>query len=215
MQLTHDEARRLIEYDSDRALNSEKQRALTAHLQECGACRLHAVEMNDIENVLRDVMQKHWNQPPLPLSMDSIKIHAKHVNSLFAWRVSLASVAMVTFLFLVWGFKTTAFNSTDQRPLGVLPVPTPSVQLTTASAIPTRCDSVIYEVQEFDTLDNIADQFFVSREEIMAFNNMHSDQINESMELFIPQCNNTPTDTVHTPTTTLTPNIQLTIFTPG
>ena len=214
MQITHDEARWLIEYDSDRVLNSEKQRALTTHLQECEACRLRAVEMNNVENILRDAMQKHWNHRPLPLSIDSIKIQTKNVNSLFAWRVSLASVAMVTFLFLLWGFKITAFNSSESLPLGSLPVPTPSFQLTTASAISTRCDSVIYEVQEFDTLDSVADHFFVSREDIMAFNNMRSDQINESMELGIPQCNITPTGVVDTPTTTLTPNIQLTIFTP-
>ena len=215
MQITHDEARWLIEYDSDRALNSEKQRVLTAHLQECEECRLHAVEMNDVENVLRSVMQKHWSHAPLPLSMDSINIHVKNINSLFAWRMSLVSVVMVTFLFLIWGFKITAFNSSDQLPLGSLPVPTPSVQLTTASAISTRCDSVVYEVQEFDTLDDIADQFFVSREEIMAFNNMRSDKIYASMELSIPQCSITPTDTARTPTTTLTPNIQITIFTSG
>ena len=218
MQITHDEARWLIEYDSDGTLNSEKQRALIAHLQGCETCRLHAAEMKDVENVLRAVMQKHWNQSPLPLSIDSIKTHTKSINSLFAWRLSLVSVAMITFLFLIWGVKITAFNSPSPLPSGSLSVPTPSFQLTTASAISvisTKCDSVIYEVQEFDTLDDIADQFFVSKEEIMAFNNMHSDQINESMELFIPQCNSTPTDTVHTPTTTLTPNIQLTIFTPG
>lgn len=218
MQITHDEARRLIQYDLDRALNSEKQRVLTAHLQKCEACRAHAVDMNNVENILRDVMQKHWNQPPLPLSMDSIKIHTKSINALFAWRLSLVSVAMITLLFLIWGFKLAAFNSTDQLPLSVLPVPTPSVQSTTASAISaisTKCDSVIYEVQDFDTLDDIADQFLVSKEEIIAFNNMRTDMIYKSMELFIPQCNIGPTDTLHTPTTTLTPNIRLTIFTPG
>jgi len=215
MQITHDEARWLMEYDSDHALNLEKQRALTTHLQECEACRLHAVEMNNVENILRDVMQKHWNQHPLPLSMDSINIRTKGTNSLLAWRVSLASIAMVTFFFLIGGFKMTAFNSSDPTPLGNLSVPTPSVQLTTASAVSTQCDSVIYVVQEFDTLDDIADQFFVSKEEIIAFNNMHSAQITGSMELFIPQCNITPTSIVRTPTTTFTPNIQLTMFTPG
>ena len=215
MQITHDEARRMIEYDSERALNSEKQKTLTAHLQECEACRLHAVEMKEVENVLRGVMQKHWHQHPLPLSMDSIKIHAKNVNSPFAWRMSLASIVMVTFLFLIWGFKNTALNSSHQTPLGILPVPTPSVQLTMASAISTGCDSVIYEVQEFDTLEDIADQFSVLKEEIMALNNMRSDEIYASMELFIPQCNITPTGMPDTPTTTLTPIIQLTIFTPG
>ena len=215
MQITHDEARWLIEHDSERALNSEKQRALAAHLQECAACHAYAVEMKEVENVLRTVMQKRWNKRPLPLPMDSIKVHAKNGNSCFAWRMSLVSVGMVTFLFLIWGFKMTAFNSPDQTPLGSLPVPTPSVQLTTASAISTQCDSVIYEVQEFDTLDIVARQFFVSREEIMAFNNMRSDQVYASMKLKIPQCNLTPTNTAHTPTTTLTPNIQLTIFTPG
>ena len=216
MQITHDEARWLIEYDSDRALNSEKQRVLTAHLQECEACHRHAVEMNDVENVLRNVMHKHWSHPPLPLpiEMDSIRIRSKGVSP-FAWRISLTSVAMVTFLFLIWGLKITAFNSSDRLPLGSLPVPTPSVQLTTPSAISTQCDSVIYEVKEFDTLDDIADQFFVSREEIMAFNNMRSDKIYASMELSIPQCSITPTDTARTPTTTLTPNIKITIFTSG
>ena len=80
MQITHGEARRLIEYDSDYALDSEKQKALAAHLHECKACRLHLIEMNDVENILRGVMQKHWNQHPLPLSMDAINIQAKISN---------------------------------------------------------------------------------------------------------------------------------------
>jgi hypothetical protein len=64
-----------------------------------------------------------------------------------------------------------------------------------------------YSVRENDTLADIAHQFSVSEEEILAVNSLEAVTLSPSMELLIPVCNWTPTGTVHpvTFTTTYTP----------
>ena len=218
MQITHTEAQQLIQYDLDRALNSEKQKTLLAHLQECDACRAYADGMHNMENALNQVMHKQWNHHPLPLSMDSIRpqnILQKSTHSLFGLRTALVSILLVAFSFLIWQLTTTVYNSTEQVPSSILSVPTPSIQLSTASFESPKCAWSLHKVEPSDTLESIALQYSVSKEEIMIFNNMHFEQVYESMELKIPQCNPTPTVTAHMPTTTLTPILELTIDTPG
>lgn len=218
MQITHMEAHQLIQYNLDRALNSEKQKRLFAHLQECDTCRAYADGMHDMENVLHQVMHKQWNHHPLPLSMDSIRsqnIFPKNAHSLFVLRTALVSIVLVAFSFLIWQLRTTVDNSSEQISLSLAPVPTPSIQLSTASLESPECSWSLHKVDRMDTLDNIARQYSVSKDEIIIFNKMNSDLIYESMELKIPQCNPTPTVTAHMPTTTLTPILELSIDTPG
>jgi hypothetical protein len=218
MQIPHAEAHRLIQLNLDRALNTEKQRLLSTHLQECETCRAYVDGMLNVETLLRQVMNKRWDHPPLPLSLDSLRpqnILQKSANNLFGLRTALASMVLVAFAFFIWQLTTTVDHSSERIPSSVLPVPTPSNQFSTASLESHQCEWSLHKVETFDTLESIAFQYSVSKEEIMTFNSMNSELIYESMELKIPHCNVTPTMTAHMPTTTLTPVLELTIDTPG
>ena len=218
MQITHAEAHRLIQFDLDRVLDPEKQKFLFSHLEECDACRGYAVEMHAMENRLRELMSKQWNhQGPLPLSIDSIKAQSNvpgSASSLFQWRTALISMVLVAFSFIIWQLTATSLDSPGQIPSTILPVPTPST-LTTASLASPTCEWTLHKVEESDTLEGIAIQFSVSKQAIMTLNGMDSEWVYESMEIKIPQCDVTPTMTAHLPTTTLTPNLELFVDTPG
>ena len=218
MQISHADAHKLIQYNLDRALNSEKQKTLFTHLQECDECRAYADRMLNIEKMLHQVMNKQWRHHPLPLSLDSIRPHngfQKNLHSLFGLRTALISVVLVAFSFLIWQLRTTVNNSPGSIALSLAPIPTPSTQLSTASLESSKCEWSLYEVDRLDTLDSIALKYSVSKEQIMSFNNMNSEIIYESMELKIPQCAVTPTVTAQMPTTTLTPILEFTVDTPG
>ncbi|HKY53354.1 MAG TPA: LysM peptidoglycan-binding domain-containing protein, partial [Anaerolineales bacterium] len=164
------------------------------------------------------VMNKQWNHPPLPLSMDLLRtqdILQKSANTLFGLRTAMASMVLVAFAFFIWQL-TTVNDSSGQIPSNILPVPTPSNQFSTASLESTQCEWSLHKVEAFDTLDSIALRYSVSVEEIMTFNRMDSELVYESMELKIPRCGLTPTLTAGAPTTTLTPIFEsTTIDTPG
>jgi len=220
MQISHDEARSLVQFNSNRELNSDQQNMLASHLEECDACRAYAVGLEDVENTLRQVMHKQWDLSPLPLSVDFIRpqnTFKRSLDTFFTLRTSLASITLITIMFFIWEFTVTAYNSSEQAPLNILPVPTPSIQLSTTSSASPKCDGIIYKVKGDDTIAGIAKRFSVSKEEIMSFNNMQTEVLYKSMELDIPQCNTTPTGTAHSPTAaqTFTPILDLTIDTPG
>ena len=218
MQISHADAHELIQYNLDGALNSEKQKTLFAHLQECDECRAYAHRMRNIEKMLHQVMNKKWQQHPLPLSLDSIRPHdgfPKNMHSLFGLRTALISAVLIAFSFFIWQLRTTVNNSPGPIALSFAPIPTPSTQLSTASLESSKCQWGLHKVDWSDTLDSIALKYAVSKEEIKSFNNMNSEIIYESMELKIPQCDVTPTVTAQMPTTTLTPILEFTVDTPG
>ena len=214
MQITHSEAQHLIQYNLDRALDAEQQRMLLAHLQECNICRGYADGMLNIENTLRKVMNKRWNHRPLPLSIETIKSQ-KSSHHVFQFRTALVSALLVVFSFFIWQMTATVPDSSGQIPSNILPVPTPSIQLSTASIEAPKCKWSLHKVDDLDTLETIAQKYSVSMEEIITFNNMTSEVIYESMELKIPQCDVTPTVTAHMPTRTLTPSLESTLNTQG
>ena len=213
MQITHAEAHKLIQFNLDRALNLENQKMLFAHLQECESCRAYTDAMLNVENTLRLVMNKQWQFRPLPLWIGSIKSQ-KNTHPLFQLRTALISIVLVVFSFFIWEL-TAVYDSAGQTASNVPPVPTPSIQISTASIEAPKCKWSLHKVDHLDTLETIAYQYSVSKEDIVTFNNMSSDVIYESMEIKIPQCDATPTVTANMPTTTLTPILELSIDTPG
>ena len=213
MQITHAEAHKLIQFNLERALNVENQKMLFAHLQECESCRAYADGMRNVENALRHVMNKQWQFRPLPLSIGLIKSQ-KNTHPLFQWRTALVSMVLVVFSFCIWEL-TTVYDSSRQTASNVLPVPTPSIQLSTASIEAPKCKWSLHKVNHLDTLETIAYQYSVSKEDIITFNNMNSDVIYESMEIKIPQCDATPTATANLPTMILAPILELSTDTPG
>lgn len=218
MQITHAEAHRLIQFDLDHILDPEKQKFLFSHLEECDACRGYAVEMRAMENRLQVLMNKQWNhQGPLPLSIDSIKAQSNvpgSASNLFQLRTALLSMVLVAFSFIIWQLTATSFVSSGQIPSTILPVPTPST-LTTASLVSPTCEWTLHKVKTSDTLEGIAIQYSVSKQAIMTLNGMDSEWVYESIEIKIPQCDVTPTMTAYLPTTTLTPDLELFVDTPG
>ena len=219
MQITHAEAHTLIQYDLDRTLDPEKQTSLFAHLESCASCRGYADTLRNVDDQLRHIMNNQWSQSPLPLSIDLLKTQLnlpRGTQNLFQLRTALVSMFLVAFSFFIWQLTSPSSHPSVQSPSTIFPVPTPSTQLSTVSMEPTKCEwMLLYQVKATDTLETIASKYSVSKQEIMEFNGMGSEIINETMELKIPQCNATPTVTAQLPTTTLTPKLELFIDTPG
>jgi hypothetical protein len=213
MQITHAEAHKLIQFNLDRALNLENQKMLFAHLQECASCRAYADGMLNVDNTLRLLINKQWQFHPLPLSIGSIR-SKKNPHPLFQLRTALVSIFLVVFSFFIWEL-TTMYDSSGQTASNILPVPTPSIQISTASIEAPKCKWSLHKVDRLDTLETLAYQYSVSKEDIMIFNNMSSDVIYESMEIKIPQCDATPTATANLPTMILAPILELSTDTPG
>jgi len=72
MQITHEEAQHMIQYNADKSLPGDKEKALSEHLRECSVCRTYADQLNEMENTLIRVMRKQWHHHPAPLSIDAL-----------------------------------------------------------------------------------------------------------------------------------------------
>jgi LysM repeat protein len=222
MQITHEEAHRLIQFSMDQALKPQEKNILQTHLDDCMECRSFAKEINELEALLFPVMQKHWNLQPAPLSVEAItgkRNTPLQPSLILVTRTAMISIVFAAFVFSAWQFTVSNGRSATPMPVGVLPIPTPSGQSTSTKISFPNCEEVIYQVQENDTLESIAAQFSVSKDKIVAINNLSSETLNTKMELLIPICNSTPTGTVHpsTLTTTFTPLTGSTasVSTPG
>ena len=219
MQITHEEAQKLIQYNADQALDSQQKAALSAHLSHCAECSSYAQEIKDVETLLLSGMSREWNLQPPPLPINSLVARRSsklQISVLLATRTAIISIVFVALVFTAWQFTVSTRSTSVPLPAYILPVPTPSTQSTSTKIMLQNCEEVLYRVQENDTIARIAYQFSTSKEEIMAINNMKTETVNASMKLIIPICNSTPTSTVHpaTLTTTYTPATDPTSSTP-
>jgi len=220
MQITHGEARKFIQFNTDKALDSQGKAALSAHLKDCIECRAYAQDIEVVEGLLQSVMKRQWNLQPAPLSIKGFvakKDSKRQRSAILATRTAMAGIVFVALVFTAWQFALSGGPTSSQLPAGVLPVPTPSTQSTSTKIMLQNCEVTLYRVQEDDTLASIAYQFSISKEDIMSINNMKTETVNPSMNLRIPICDSTPTGTVDpaTLTITYTPVIGPTISTPG
>jgi LysM repeat protein len=219
MQITHEEACTLIQFNADNALNPQEKVDLSAHIKECMECRTYADEIKEVENILLPVMTRLWNIQPIPLSIGTIYARRNatiRMSMILATRKLAIGAILLAFIFSVWQFTVSGTGESSPVPMGVPPVPTPSTQSTSTKITFHNCTGVLYTVQENDTLESIAYQFTTSKQELMAANNLQTESINTGMELIVPVCHFTPTGTIHpaTLTTTYTPSISPTTFTP-
>jgi predicted anti-sigma-YlaC factor YlaD len=83
MPITHEEAHKLIQFNADEILKGVEKKLLEAHLDSCESCRIYAGSIQELESTLMPVMQRRWNQHPLPQSkrlavytIDRTKNHA-------------------------------------------------------------------------------------------------------------------------------------------
>lgn len=218
MQITHEEARQLIQFKADNRLNSTNEEKLNSHLKACQECQHYFDAIKETESMLRLTMRKQWNAHPLPLQTDAIyaKVNSNSgANILLSTRSALIGLAFVMFAFLAWQTMTSS-TSSAQVPLSTVPlIPTPSTQFTATNTLQNDCKYVRYLVQKGDTLEAIASQFSVSKESIITLNNLTSEAVVETQELAIPFCESTPTGTSRPPAYTITPYLQPISTTPG
>jgi hypothetical protein len=218
MQISHAEAMQLIEFQADYALYGNKEKFLIEHLKECAECRTYAQQLNQLENILKDVMRKQWNLRPAPLSVPALmekKIGKKYPNALLITRTALISIALLAFVIIGWQFTDANTRSISGTQFVMLPIPTPSTQITATSLLSSHCVQIHYHVQKNDTLESIATHFATSKETLMKLNNISSESVQPNSELFVPVCDTTPTNTLPPPTFTITPILDPTTSTPG
>ena len=220
MQITHQEARRLVQRKIDQALNPWENTVLSAHLQVCADCNVYIREMKDVEHILRPLLKRRWNREPIPLSMTLLKERNRKtaINPLLTMRKTALSLVAVALFFGFWQFIGSGPSLPGQIPPLASPAPTPSTTSTHTMLTLEGCEMALYIAQANDTLPGIAHRFSVPIEEIMEINQLKTEVLQTSMKLLIPVCSYTPARTAYpaTFTTTRTPSISKpTTFTPG
>ena len=216
-QISHEEARSLISFNADQALDADKYSILNAHLNDCAECRSYASELDEVESVLRKLSQK-LDQRPAPMNLDRILGQGKNTalgfaNSFTVTKMAMMVLAVIAVVFGSWQFSIIGVPSPTAT-YTAIPIPTPSTYLTSTRATLLDCEYVDYQVQAGDTLDSIASQFSIQKEVIMDFNEMQDEKIQLSMLIQIPLCTRTPTITIYPPNTTITITPQFKPITP-
>jgi hypothetical protein len=208
MTINHEEARRLIQFKADEALREVDNNLLEAHLRSCPDCQSYKASIDGLESFLRPLMQRKWNQYPLPLPTKKA-VSQRYANFkqtiFFATRILAMGLICIGFIFNIWQY-TKASGQKSSPPAAAIPlIPTPSLQSTRAEPTDQKCASILYTVQTNDTLESIADQFSVPAEKIRHANNLKTETLNSSMKLSIPICEPTPSGTPNMVRTTFTP----------
>ena len=134
MQITHEEARRLIQFRADNSLDAARGGMLKAHLEGCTECRNYLKTVNETEAVLRRTLQKEWDAQPLPLQMAAIhaKINSRtNTNIYLTTRTALVGIAFMMFAIIAWQSIATGVPTSRQNLPGNVPlIPTPATQYT-------------------------------------------------------------------------------------
>lgn len=218
MQITHEEAHRLIQFDADNALRPSEKHKLVEHLQLCAECQAYAQSIQGIELLLRPLLQKNWNKEPLPLSVTSItgKRNQEVTQGAFlATRIAIIGMICMGFLFSVWQFTVAGETRPTIAVASIPPMPTPSVQFINMTRTSGSCTNTLYIVKADDTIEGIAERFAVSKENILTANNLSPANLKVGMQILIPSCTSTPTGTMNAQTTTNTPSTKPVTTTPG
>lgn len=219
MQITHQEARHLIQARTDQALDAYKKEVLNIHLKDCIECADYANEVQETVTILRTTLQKQWNVQPAPLSVRDIKVkiisHPRLLD-LLTTRSALVGLTVIFFFFALWQFTATNYGAPNSITVGVPVIPTPSLLLTSTQSNFAHCQMIRYDVGQDDTLASLARQYSISEEVIRDLNHLQPDMITLPTMLILPFCELTPTGTTHPPTSiTNTPPLELISYTPG
>jgi LysM repeat protein len=217
MQISHLEARTLIQYSLDRSLNKEEKKVLEIHLETCNECITFANQVVRVEASLKSLATQYTSVQYTSLDINTF---TKQKNDRMVWLPQFATVSIIFLLFLfgAWQFSRADLPPLVNLPLQGAPIPTPSVTLTNTNTFLKDCQNVNYIVKEGDTLKSIANQFNVSQEHIQIENGISSIHLKVGTELVFLVCNTTPSLTTNPPThittTTFSPTTSLTAYTP-
>lgn len=216
MQITHEQARTWIHLASDESLNIDQKQMLRLHLDLCGDCRKYADGIQNMESLLRPLLQRQWNQQPVPLSIGGLisRGHSRTPDArVMATRIAAMCIMFLTFVFSAWQFSSLGSRSSSPGLANVPSMPMPLA--TSLTSTQTVCGSILYVVGKNDTLASIASQFSMPVEEIILSNSLTSNTMITGQELAIPICTSTPTAIVEPINITFTPNLERVTSTPG
>ena len=217
MAITHEEARKLIQFKADEALKEFDRNLLENHLRSCGECQVYETKVLEMESTLRPLLQRKWNQSPLPYSRPTVVLgdSKRYMQSIFfATRILAMGLICIAFLFNIWQFNRSEGQGPIQPSANIPLIPTPSLQSTQTKITDQKCKPIEYVVQQGDTLMSIAVHFSVSTEEIRYANQLKNDSLKQSMSLSIPACSPTPSGTPKIVNTTYTPLLGSNTLTP-
>jgi LysM domain-containing protein len=217
MQITHEEARQLIQFNTDHTLPLTKRELLDSHLKECVECTSYRQDMDAVGNTLQTTMRKHWSAQVRHLDVQIIREKLQPVSlssNFLPTRGVLVGMVVLLFVLASWQFVNSN-NKPAMLVTNLSPIPTPSLLLTGTNSNLNNCQKMKYEVQQGDTLERLAQQFSTSIEAISQLNNLQSTNIQPGMKLIVPVCDPTPTRTSRTPTLTITPMLEPITYTPG
>src|SRR5262245_23096504 len=102
MQITHEEARKLIQFGIEQTLILQEKNALRTHLEGCVECCAYAEEVKEVESILVPLMKRQWSLQPAPLSIPAL-VQRKNLNwqtnMILATRTVMISIVFAAFVF--------------------------------------------------------------------------------------------------------------------
>lgn len=217
MSITHEQARRLIQFNADRTLQGQDRSLLETHLEACQECRRYAESIDRLESILRPALQKRWKHQaiPHPSSMARPRRAGQLLQNVFlATRIAAMGIIGFVFLFNIWQITRSPGQGPVRPATLVQPAPTPSLVSTGTTTTSQQCSQVPYIVGKDDTLESLARAFAVPAQEIRRTNHLEDEPLAASMKLLIPVCGTLPPANRETTTTTHTPGTGTTTSTP-
>lgn len=224
VEITHREAKSLIQEAMDQFLETDDLSTLEAHLENCEECRSYANNLSDLESGLRRILHAQIDNQLPNLNLGDIIEPTMNPTwtSLFSPTNVLgrATIGITLLLgyFIITNFFGAQFPIVVNWTPTIIPTPygstlaindspTPSIPPNLISMTTQGCEIIVYVIQENDTLEKIARQFEVSKKLISTYNNLITGDLYTGGELSIPLCGQAPLQISHTPrnTTTITP----------
>jgi hypothetical protein len=216
MQITHEEACQLIQFDADQGLKTHQKNLLASHLEVCSQCRNYADSIQKIESALVPMLHRAWDRQPIPLSVGVLTAKEKRTSERLVMATRIAALAVVFLAFFFGAWNSTVSSGRTPTPFlqSVPMIPTPSTfTMTARTETKDSCSLYTHVVEKNDTLAAIAYQYAVRVEDIIAANAMQDNTVITGAVLMIPVCQSTPTTIAHT--TTFTPVLPSITITPG
>ena len=216
MQITHQEARHLIQLKADNTLIASDKEILNDHLRDCTECTGYANEIQETEAILRTTLRQHWTMHHVPLSISDIRANNfsyRRWLDIVTTRSALIGVTLLLSVFAFVQFSSSPLNSPGQLVMGASAIPTPSLLFTGTQNYFGNCQMIHYPVRQDDTLDGLARRFMVSKDVITEINQLQPDAARLPDKLLLPACELTPT--THPPAFTNTPSLEAITYTPG
>src|SRR5687768_2645494 len=149
MQITHEQARKLIQFSLDGLLSSADKAMLSAHLHDCSGCQTYVNDIKEVENLLLPAMKRQWSIQPVPLSIPALTGKRRKIqpSTFLTIRNAAISLVFLALFFSAWQFVSFGPSISGTVPLVAPSIPTPSAQTAqspSAQLTSETCEMMIY-----------------------------------------------------------------------